>query len=270
MRRLSFAIGIVCALASPLAAQDQETLADIRQQLTVLAVELQKLKLEQNTTGATGTLALSGSALDRLSAIESELTRLTAKTEQLENRIDRVVRDGTNRVGDLEFRLVELEGGDVSTLGETSTLGGGDAPAVAAPEPEPTQGPQLAVAEQADFERAQEALADGDFQSAAELFAAFNATYPGGPLAAAAELGRGEALNGQGDTREAARAYLSAFSTDQQGETAPVALFKLGEALGALGQTSEACVTLGEVAVRYPDAPAVADATAAQQALGCS
>lgn len=272
MKRVSFAIAVVCALASPLAAQDSETLADIRQQLTVLAVELQKLKQEQNTTGTAGTLVLSGSALEQVTAIESELMRLTAKTEQLENRINRIVADGTNRVGDLEFRLVELEGGDVSTLGETSTLGGGDAPAVAAPETDtPTDtGPQLAVAEQADFERAQEALADGDFQSAAELFAAFNATYPGGPLSAAAELGRGEALNGLGDTREAARAYLSAFSADQRGETAPVALFKLGQALGVLGQKNEACVTLGEVGVRYPGSAMVAEATAAQQALACS
>jgi len=34
------------------------------------------------------------------------LTRLNSKAEELENRINRVVTDGTNRIGDLEFRLV--------------------------------------------------------------------------------------------------------------------------------------------------------------------
>jgi hypothetical protein len=67
-----------------------------------------------------------------VNSIEAELSRLTARTEELSNRIDRIVADGTNRIGDLEFRLVELEGGDVSRLGETSTLGGGAAPAVTA------------------------------------------------------------------------------------------------------------------------------------------
>ena len=56
--------------------------------------------------------------------MESELQRLTSKTEELENRVNRIVADGTRRIGDLEFRLVELEGGDVGALGQTSTLGG--------------------------------------------------------------------------------------------------------------------------------------------------
>ena len=42
------------------------------------------------------------------------MQRLTSKSEELENRINRIVSDGTTRIGDLEFRLVELEGGDVS------------------------------------------------------------------------------------------------------------------------------------------------------------
>ena len=261
-------------MISPFAAfaQDDQTLADVRQELTFLFVEVQKLKRELSTTGgATGTSA-SGSVLERVAAMESELQRLTSKTEELENRINRVVSDGTNRIGDLEFRLVELEGGDVSSLGETTTLGGGAQPtvAVAATTPETqTDQADLAVGEKADFERAQEALANGDFRTAAELFATFNQTYPGGPLASEAELRRGQALIGIGDTREAARAFLASFSTDPVGPMAPNALYELGKSLGALGQTQEACVTLGEVAVRFAQSPFVPQATAAQQELGC-
>lgn len=254
-------------------AQDDQTLADVRQELSLLFVEIQQLRRELSTTGGATANVAGVSVLDRVNAMESELQRLTAKTEELENRITRVVADGTNRIGDLEFRLVELEGGDVSALGETTTLGGEDASvaSTALTQPQtPTTGASLAVGEEADFKRAQEALAKGDFRSAAELFAAFNQTYPGGPLAAEADLRRGEALSGVGDTREAARAFLASFSTDPVGPVAPEALFQLGRALGALGQTQEACVTLSEVGVRFPDSPAVTQAEEQRRSLGCA
>jgi tol-pal system protein YbgF len=276
MRHLSaFLLCLLLASPGPSAAQQQETLADIRQQLTILYVELRKLKQELNTTGATGNAVSGTSALDRVGAMESELQRLTAKAEELEFRIDRIVRDGTNQIGDLEFRLCELEANcDVSKLGDTPTLGGGEVPQVTmgtATVEDAGQGPELAVGERADFDRAQAALESGNYQAAADQFATFNQTYPGGPLAAAADIGRGEALEGLGDTREAARAYLSAFSTNQLGPEAPEALVRLGAALGKLGQTAEACVTLSEVSVRYPQATdAQQQATAEMQALGCS
>lgn len=259
---------LICALPCGAAAQDQ-TLADIRQELTVLNVEIQRLRRELSTTGAPQTQLGGGTLLDRVQAIEAELMRLTGTTERLENRIDRIVADGTNRIGDLEFRLVELEGGDVSQLGETSTLGG-EAPAAAPAPAAPSAGPQLAAQEEADFKRASDALAAEDFAAAAEMFAAFNRTYPGGPLAPAADLARGEALAGLGDTREAARAYLAAFSADQTGPAAPEALLRLGQALGDLGQLNEACVTLGEVPVRFQGSDAAARAVDAYTQLGCA
>ncbi|MEO0389438.1 MAG: tol-pal system protein YbgF [Pseudomonadota bacterium] len=272
MRRVVTMLVAAMLVASAAAAQDRaQSLADIRQELTVLSVEIQRLRAELSTTGAPSVAAGGGSVLDRITAIESELQRLTGKTEELEFRIGRIVSDGTNRIGDLEFRLVELEGGDISQLGETSTLGGDSAaPAPAAPVAPPTDAPQLAQQERVDFEQAQEALAAGDLTTAARLFATFNQTYPGGPLAPAADLARGEALSGLGDTREAARAYLAAFSADQTGPTAPEALFRLGRALGRLGQTNEACVTLGEVPVRFPVSEAASLAADERTRLGCA
>ena len=72
-----------------------------------------------------------------------------------------------------------------------------------------------------------------------------------------------------GDTADAARAYLDSFSGSPEGARAPDALTNLGISLGELGQVQEACVTLGQVAVRYPEASAVANAAKAQQSLGC-
>ncbi|MCB1330495.1 MAG: tol-pal system protein, partial [Maritimibacter sp.] len=86
-----------------LAAQDRaQTLADIRQELTVLYVELQRLGTELNTTGGAGAPAVAGTMLDRVNALEAEIVRLTDKIEELEFRIESLVSDGTNRVGDLE------------------------------------------------------------------------------------------------------------------------------------------------------------------------
>jgi tol-pal system protein YbgF len=255
-----------------LVAQDSQTLADVRQELTILYTEVQKLRRELSTSGTGGVNTGGNSVLERVGTMESELQRLTSKIEELENRINRIVADGTARIGDLEFRLVELEGGDISTLGQTTTLGGEGQTATAAPltaPSTPTQSASLAVGEEADFKRAQEALASGDFRAAADFFETFNQTYPGGPLAAEADLRRGESLDKLGDTREAARAYLASFSTDPQGPMAPQALFELGRALGALGQTQEACVTLGEVAIRFPDSPVVAKAQDQRTNIGC-
>lgn len=277
--RLIAATALALALALPVQAQDAATLADIKQDITVLKVELQKLNRELSTTGA-AVAPPSGSTLDRLAAIEAELQRVTAKVERLEFRIGQVVSDGSNRIGDLEFRLCELEEGcDIGALGDEPLLGGeagAEAP-VATPAPAPvTEAPsgapasQLAVGEEADFKAAQEALALGDNAGAAELFRRFRETYPGGPMQAAALVGEGRALETQGDTREAARRYLSAYSDFPEADAAPEALWRLGTALGALGSVSEACVTLGEVAGRYPGSDYVARAQTSMSELGCS
>lgn len=270
---------LMTVLALPLAAQDrQQTLADIRQELTVLNVEVQKLKRELSTTGGAQVNTQGSSVIDRVNAMEAELQRLTSHAEELENRVDRVVADGTRRIADLEFRLVELEGGDISKLGETSTLGGGTSeggatlsPAIPAPGAAPASaGPELAISEEADFNAALAVLEEGNYPKAAELFAGFNQTYPGSPLAAEANLHRGEALDQVGDTREAARAYLASFTANAEGPVAPDALFQLGAALGRLGQLDQACVTLGEVGVRFPGQPAVQSASEEMSKLGCS
>ena len=283
MRRALLCVALLVWPVGAFAQQDQ-TLADIRQELTVLYVEIQRLNRELSTTGGASVAVTGNTVLERLSSIEAEVQRLTAQTEQLEFRVARIVEDGTNRIGDLEFRLVELEGGDIGALGETTTLGGEDtggtaiaaAPATPAPST-PTVSPptstlpetELAVGEQDDFERAQLALAEGRYQEAAEQFEAFTVNYPGGPLAAGAQLGRGEALDALGDTREAARAFLAAFSAAPTGPVAAQSLYRLGRSLGDLGQTSEACVTLSEVAIRFPTDPAVAQADEARRTLAC-
>ncbi|PUB18545.1 tol-pal system protein YbgF [Yoonia sediminilitoris] len=268
-------IVVIAALAlAPIAsvAQQEETLADIRQQLTVLYRDITTLKRELSTTGGMNQGVAGNTPLDRLNAIEAELQRLTSKTEQLEFRVNSIAVDGTNRVGDLEFRLCELEADcSIGDLGDTPLLGGGEIPTgpTANPAQPSNDGPALAVGEKGDFERAREALASGDFRGAADQLSTFGTTYPGSPLTSEAEYMRGEALEGLGQMTDAARAYLAAFSGAPSGTIAPDALFKLGATLGAIGQTQDACLTLAEVDVRFPGNAAVADARQVMQNLGC-
>ena len=276
MRRLGLSL-VLCLLPVLGHAQDKaETLADIRNELAALAAEFNALKAELVASGGATNGAAGGDALTRMDTIEAELARLTARTEEVELKLNRVVSDGTNRIGDLEYRLCEAtEGCDPTTLAATPTLGadaGETAPAATDAGTAPatdTGGAELAVAEQADFDRAKEVLGQGDFPGAAALFATYAESYPGGPLVPEAHYLRGEALTKQGDTANAARAYLDAFSAKPEGPIAPDALLKLGEGLGALGQVPEACVTLGEVGTRFPGTTAATQATVAMQGFGC-
>ncbi|WP_102110166.1 tol-pal system protein YbgF [Oceaniglobus roseus] len=270
---LSAVLILPAALPGAAAAQDADTtLADIKQELAVLLTEIESLKRELSTTG-TPQMNLQGtSALQRIDAMEAELRRLTGDTEEMTNRVNRIVTDGTNRIGDLQFRVCELEEGcDIGALGETKPLGGeaGTVPAAAPPPPAAPSGPELAVGEQADFDRAKEALDSGSFRSAADLFKTFTETFTAGALTSQAHFYRGEALSQLGENAEAARAYLEAFSGAPEGEKAPEALLKLGLTLNTLGQQSDACAILGEVPTRFPESPASIEAQTARSSLVC-
>jgi tol-pal system protein YbgF len=270
---------VLCLSLLPFGAHAQDkaqTLADIKIELGQLMAEFNALKGELVQSGAATAGTGGGDALQRLDAIEAELMRVTAKTEEIGLKLNRVVNDGTNRIGDLEFRLCEAtEGCDVANIPATPVLGGTDDTAAvvpANPDPAPaadTGGAEMAMGEQADFDRAQEVLGSGDFRTAADLFATFAQSYPGGPLSQEAAFLRGEALVQVADTAGAARAYLDAFSGKPDGPFAAESLLKLGQALGDLGQVPDACVTLAEVPVRFPGTIHATNADLSRQGLGC-
>ena len=274
LRALVLSLGIACFAPGFALAQDRsETLADIRQELSVIFVEIQRLRTELSTTVAPNNPVVGGNSLDRIDAIEAELRRLSRMTEQLQIRVERVVSDGSNRIGDLEFRLCELEEAcDIATLGDTPSLGGdtgGAMPIIPAPSTDPA-GPQLAVSEQADFDRAREAFDAQNWSEAASLFQAFTDTYSGGPLSGEAHFLRGEAEAQQSQWSRAARAYLDSFSGSPDNPRAPEALMKLGTSLAQLERPDEACLALAEVGTRYPGSPAVLEAQSAMMNIGCN
>lgn len=267
---MRFTALLLLAVALPVGAWSQDraqTLADVRQDLSVLYVQIQRLKQELLTTGSPSATASTDTVLDRVSALEQQIQRLTASTEDLEFRVNRIVQDGTNRIANLEFRLVELEGGDISQLGETTTLGG-DVD-VEPSQPAAEQQPELAIGEQADFDTATKAYGDQRYSEAAEMLARFTQTYPNSPLAARALLLRGNALDELQDYRESARTYLDGFSNYSDSPSAPETLMRLGLSLNRLGQTDAGCQTLSQVEIRFPDSEFAAQTRQIMSELQC-
>ncbi|MEM9432735.1 MAG: tol-pal system protein YbgF [Pseudomonadota bacterium] len=266
---------VLIFLAGPALAQDRDrTLADIRQELSVLALEIQKLNRELSTTSGP-TINLGGqSGIDRLNAIEAAVANLTRQTEALQNRINGVVADGSNQIGDLQFRLCELTPDcDLADLPEAAPLGGEAAvsvPSLGNPQPDVgSEGVELAVGEAADFETAKASLAAGNNEEAAAQFAAFTQNYPGGPMSGEAHFLRGEALTNLGQWNAGARAYLESYSGAPNDARAPEALFRLGVALNELGRATESCQILQAVESRYPGSEIVAQANTTRSELAC-
>ncbi len=275
--RVSLSLGAVAlagllAVAGGASAQGQN-LADVKAELTMLNGQIEQLRNELVRSGAAGGLPEApATALTRLDQLEAELRRLTDRVDVLTNDVQRIVDDATNHVGDIEFRLTELEGGDTSVKPEPAPLGGGltrPRPRPVAPQVAPEGAGGLAVAEQSDFDAAKAAADAGDNAQAAQLFAKFLEDYPGGPLSTEAKFRRGEALSAVGDWRGAARSYLDTFSGAPQDPLAPRALYALAVSLGKLGQTSQACLTLTEVDSRYPGSVVAGEVATERQALAC-
>ncbi|MEM1360563.1 MAG: tetratricopeptide repeat protein [Pseudomonadota bacterium] len=264
-------------------AQDRAaTLADMQRELTTLRVELQQLRAELAPSTPVGEATETAPAdvtgpLERLDGLERQVRALTAQTEELAFRIDRIVKDGTNRLGDLEFRMVELEGGDLGQIPPTATLGGGtEEPATPLAPPAPSTNPnapaQFAVAETADFEAAMTAVDQGDHADGLAKLDAFLVAYPGSPLTAEAQMLRGAALHGLDRVPEAGRAYLEAYTLAELNDPALAAdaLTSLGEALHKLEQTPEACLTLDQVRRVYPGTAAAQRAETALAGMSCA
>jgi len=275
MRRFVLMALMIPTLAFGQSDPDPETLGAVRAELTQLYAEIQALRAEiAMDSGTTATAQLGGPAILRLDTIEEQLRDVTGQVEQLRFRIDQIVVDGTRRIGDLEFRLVELEGGDISALGETPTLGG-EAAEMASVLPIQQDdaledGVELAISEESDFDAATQSLGDGDYANAVIQFGQFLSNYPGGPLSARALFHMGEAQEAMGQHKEAARSYLDSFTVQPDGTYAPQALMRVALSLGELGKVENACQTLSEVLTRYPNSEVVAQTRTSQQDLGCS
>ncbi len=266
------AIVAILAAAGPAVSQiwtGAGSADDLQYRLSIIDAQLAdiraRLGVAPSTGGGAPATGAGSDAMLRLNRLEAEIRMLTGKIEQMEFEQRSIAEDATRRFGDIEFRLTELEGGDISILAPVQPLGGGGTGSVVA------AGPEVSISERGDLDRAIEDVKQGRFDLGEDRLRGFLTAYPGSPLEAEALYWLGESQFVRGAFQNAARSYLNGYNADRGSAIASKNLYRLGVTLGRLGQLNEACLTLREVRNQFPTGPAdtLNAADAESSALNC-
>jgi tol-pal system protein YbgF len=241
---------------------------DLQYRLSIIDAELADIRarIGGNAASGGGSSASAGSdVMLQINRLEAEIRRLTGEIEQMRFEQRQVAEDAARRFGDIEFRLTELEGGDISALPPVQPLGGGQTGSGLA------VGPQVSISERGDLDRAIDDVKQGRFDQGEDRLRGFLTSYPGSPLESEAMYWLGESQFVRGAFQNAARSYLGGYNKDRTSHIAPRNLYRLGVTLGRLGQLNEACLTLREVRRQYPSGPSdvLSGADAEASALNC-
>jgi tol-pal system protein YbgF len=232
---------------------------------------------------------LAAELLTRVGEQEAALRRLTAQVEALQFESAARERALEARIADLEFRVLELEGGDpfaANAAPEPTAPGTPAEPAAPAapaappgtstalaPPPRPLGTLRLSEAqgeEAAAFAEARRTLAAEGLEPGLAAFSTFAATYPSSPLNGDAAFLLGEAYVERGRFQDAARQFLAGFRDHPGSARSPDNMLGLGQSLLTLGRQPEGCGTLAELPRRFPDADPALLETARQEAAAAA
>lgn len=211
--------------------------------------------------------------LNRLNALQQEVTSLRGLVEQLQNENAQLKQRAREQYVDLDSRLARMEG--AATAGPAATAPApasvpsapaATAPGLAAPTaPSAPRGVVAAVAtgaaadpagERPMYDSAFQALRDGDYAEASRRFQAYLETYPTGTLAPNAWYWLGESYYVTQNYDVALTAFQSLLQSFPDSNKAPDALLKIGYCQFELGRAAEGEATLRDVIVRFPGSDA--------------
>jgi len=279
---IRYAVGPAIALALFAGAASAQSVDFYEFRQLEKRLEKSEAELQRLSNAVSG-----GDFLTQIDQVRGEISRVTNELEQLEFRVRQHEQQTKQRLEDLEYRVLELEGGDPATLFQS------DDPAQPQPQqqgslgaPEQPSGGTLgtlttnsagqtvaapaANAEQAAFDAGVLAAQAGRQSEAKSLLEGFVTNYPDSPLAGEAYHWLGESYLAGGDYQSAASRFLDAATLYPSNAKAPDSLVRLGTTLSLLGQNRVACSTLAEVRQRYPGAAAaVQQADLEAQRAGC-
>lgn len=121
------------------------------------------------------------------------------------------------------------------------------------------------------YETAYGHLLQQDYGAAEDAFDDFLKRYPNDGLSGNAQYWLGESHYVRGQYKAAAQAFLKGYQTYGRSAKAPDSLLKLAMSLDRLGQKDAACSSYGELASKFPSAPAhvKARAQSERQRIGC-
>ncbi|MEM7061057.1 MAG: tol-pal system protein YbgF [Pseudomonadota bacterium] len=231
---------------------------DLLYRLDVLSAEIADIRAQLG--GSVQQPARTGAGGD-VGVLEDEIRRLTAKVERLENQVRQLSSNTENQIGDLVFRVNELEG--------IPNDDSGSQPLIQDQGASIEQTASVSVSEQGDLDRAVNDVNQGRFDQAEDRLRQFLSSYPSSPLTGEAWFWLGESQFVRGNLADSARSYLNGYQVDRSGRRAAGNLLKLGTSLGRLGQLNEACKTLAEVRRQFPNSTEAGRADAEADNLTC-
>lgn len=208
--------------------------------------------------------------LQRLNDMQSELQSLRAQVEVMERELESLKKRSNDQYLDLDGRLRSAGPGTSAQSGVPLPPPSGDLPsgddlsAVEVPSNEPIEpmvDPTADLAAQADqreselaaYDRAFDALKQGDYQESARRFAAYLAEFPDGENAANATYWLGESHYVNQRYPEALKGFQALLQQFPNSPRAADALLKVGYCYHQIGDTQRATQTLNSVVQRYPN-----------------
>ncbi len=122
------------------------------------------------------------------------------------------------------------------------------------------------------YEDAYALLKQGNHARAQAGFQTFLKAYPDHPLAANASYWNAETYYAEGEYKTAARLFAESYKKYPKGPKAADSVLKLGLSLSAEGKTQDACIALKQLDTAFQSASAAVHKRAAQEKtkLGCS
>jgi tol-pal system protein YbgF len=249
LRASTMTLALAAALAAAMPAQAQ------RQSLGDRVAALEQKAAQQAATGSQSSIE----QLNRINALQAEVTSLRGTVEQLQNEIEQLKQRGREQYVDLDSRLQRLEGGAPAASRPAASQATPATPAASAPPAATNPGPSSPASpadEAAAYGQAFDALKRGDYVASARGFHDFLETYPGAALAPNAWYWLGESYYVTQNYPLAAQSFEMLLNHFPDSGKAPDALLKLGYAQLEMDQSEAGEQTLRQVMARYPDSDA--------------
>ncbi len=225
-----------------------------------------------------GASEITAQLLERVSALEEQVRSLRGRLDEIGNQTQQQGQDFSKQLGDLNFRITNLEGG---RGGVPPQAGPARSPPLAPPPsglapvppaspgappgPPPPRRPELSIQE------GNAALARRDYASAEAAAREVLATQRTSPRAYDAQFLLAESLAGKRDWSAAAVAFDDAYNRSRTGSHAQDSLLGLANSLTILGDKRAGCAALAKMRAEFPSPrPDLREPiAAARQRAGC-
>lgn len=232
-----------------------------------------QITADGTATGPTTSTAPSTTAvtdiLARLDALELQLQRLTARSEEttnsltgLETRVAALETAAVAAPAEVEPEATEATNSNLAVMTGASSGGSAaaqqTAPSTAGPSPERIAAvraiakPQTDDAADDEYSYGFRLWNAGFYPEARQQLASFVESYPNHSRLTFGRNLLGRAFLDDGMPEEAARWFLRNYQADRTAARAPDSLLFLAESMIAMGDTRRACIALAEFGETYP------------------